>query len=150
MNITVTCGSCGQKLSAPEKLAGRRVPCPKCKAPVDVPAAGPAAVAPAAARSNPLPPAMPAGQPDFDLLEMGLAEAAAPALPVRTGQSRPARSAGRATKGLATPMIAVAVVLLFAAGGISAWLMLTSKSGVGSDLRYVPDNADLIFSTDFN
>src|SRR5947209_298803 len=41
MNLTVTCVGCGQKLSAPASLAGRRVPCPKCKAPVDVPAAAP-------------------------------------------------------------------------------------------------------------
>src|SRR5438067_466502 len=55
MNITVTCVGCGQKLSAPANLAGRRVACPKCKAPVDVvPARQPAAapVAPAAEKNQ--------------------------------------------------------------------------------------------------
>src|SRR5437868_4304018 len=118
MNITVTCISCGQKLSAPENLAGRRVPCPKCKAPIDVPAVGPAARAPAmmapqvvpethprtmgaqpmAAKLNPVPPAMPSGR-DPDLLDLGLGDPAGPALP--------ARLAPRKSSGSAAPMIAI-------------------------------------------
>ncbi len=39
MPISVTCPSCGSKIKAPDGLAGRRANCPKCKAPINVPAA---------------------------------------------------------------------------------------------------------------
>jgi hypothetical protein len=41
MPLSVTC-SCGQKLKAPENLAGKAVKCPKCKQPLKIPAAAPA------------------------------------------------------------------------------------------------------------
>ncbi len=37
MPIIFYCSSCGKKLKAPDASAGRRVPCPKCGAPIDVP-----------------------------------------------------------------------------------------------------------------
>src|SRR5438270_7607442 len=130
MNIKVTCVSCGQTLSAPENLAGRRVPCPKCKAPVDVPAVAVAAMArepamavpqvvpepqsavasAAAARLNPMPPAMPGRSVDPDLVDLGLAEPAAPSIP--------ARPAVRPAKGVTAPMIAVAVLLMLAGAAV--------------------------------
>jgi hypothetical protein len=158
MNITVTCVGCGQKLSAPENLAGRRVPCPKCTAPIDVPAVGPMAhepsvavpqvvpeprpgvAQPSAAQLNPMPPAMPTRQLDPDLIDLGIAEPAMPSLP--------ARSAERPSKGVTAPMIAVAVFLLLAGGAIGGFLMLTGKSGAGSDLKYLPDDPDLVMSAD--
>ena len=113
MNITITCSSCGQKLSAPANLAGRRVPCPKCQAPVDAPATQPAlepAMAvpevvrepsprPAAFQPapvpkpglNPLPPSMPRRQGDDAFVDLGLSESTAPALAPRKRRSlRPA------------------------------------------------------------
>jgi Protein of unknown function (DUF1559) len=158
MNITVTCVSCGQKLSAPENLAGRRVPCPKCKAPVDVPAAGAVAREPAmavpqvvpelghadplaaAARLNPMPPAMPGRSLNPELVDVGLAEPAVPSIPVRP--------AARPAKGVTAPMIAVAVLLMLAGVAIGGFLMLTGKSGAGSDLNYLPDDPDFIVSAD--
>jgi hypothetical protein len=158
MNITVTCVGCGQKLSAPENLAGRRVPCPKCTAPIDVPAVGPMAhepsvavpqvvpeprpgvAQPSAAQLNPMPPAMPTRQLDPDLIDLGIAEPAMPSLP--------ARSAERPSKGVTAPMIAVAVFLLLAGGAIGGFLMLTGKSGAGSDLKYLPDDPDFVMSAD--
>lgn len=42
MPIAVVCPACGARLRAPDAVAGRRVPCPKCRVPVDLPAgAGP-------------------------------------------------------------------------------------------------------------
>src|SRR5579871_4057880 len=40
MSIPIQCGSCGQKLLAPIKFAGRQVACPKCKAAIKVPSQG--------------------------------------------------------------------------------------------------------------
>jgi len=158
MNITVTCVSCGQTLSAPENLAGRRVPCPRCKAPVDVPAGGalarePAMAVPqvvpepghafplaAAARLNPMPPAMPSRPLDPELVDVGLAEPAIPSIPVRP--------AARPAKGVTAPMIAVTVLLMLAGVAIGGFLMLTGKSGAGSDLNYLPDDPDFVMSAD--
>jgi hypothetical protein len=41
MKIKLACEGCGQKLTAKESLGGKTVKCPKCKAPVQVPAAAP-------------------------------------------------------------------------------------------------------------
>ena len=38
MSLTVSCGKCGKRFAAPDKLAGTTVKCPNCKAPIDVPA----------------------------------------------------------------------------------------------------------------
>jgi hypothetical protein len=173
MNITVTCVGCGQKLSAPASLAGRRVPCPKCKAPVDVPAATPGgqasppvftpqvvpenrprAAAPQPAMNspamNPLPPVQasawddllpatpapaPAGAGQIDL---GLGE------PLRPAKAR--RSAGRSQQTL-VPMIAIVVLLFLVGGGIGAFMML-SKGSIWTDLQFVPDDSDIVFSAD--
>ena len=35
--IPTECPACGKVLNAPEKYAGMRVKCPKCKAPMDIP-----------------------------------------------------------------------------------------------------------------
>ncbi len=43
MPLTVQCEKCGKRLQAPDALAGKRVKCPGCGAPVAVPAAAPAA-----------------------------------------------------------------------------------------------------------
>lgn len=40
MPITVVCGSCANRLTAPDSAAGRRAKCPKCAATVEIPAAG--------------------------------------------------------------------------------------------------------------
>jgi hypothetical protein len=37
MGITTTCPACRHRLRVPERLAGRRVTCPRCDAPVGVP-----------------------------------------------------------------------------------------------------------------
>ncbi len=39
MPIVFYCSSCGKKLKAPDASAGRRLPCPKCGNPIDVPGA---------------------------------------------------------------------------------------------------------------
>src|SRR5687767_6454599 len=54
MPIPVTC-QCGQSFAAGDHLAGRTVQCPKCKAPLTIPALGapPMASAPAAANPSP-------------------------------------------------------------------------------------------------
>jgi RsiW-degrading membrane proteinase PrsW (M82 family) len=39
MPLSVTCPGCGKRLKAPDALAGRRLPCPNCKEPVQLPAA---------------------------------------------------------------------------------------------------------------
>ncbi len=164
MNTTITCISCGQKLSAPANLAGRRVPCPKCQAPVDVPATQPAlepAMAvpevvrepsprPAAFQPapvpkpglNPLPPSMPRRQGDDAFVDLGLSESTAPALAPR--------KAAQPSSGLTLPMIAVAVLLLLMGGAFGAWTMLSTKAGAGSDLKYLPDDPDFIVTADIN
>ena len=39
MGIAVVCGGCGASLTAKESLAGRQVPCPKCRMSIQVPEA---------------------------------------------------------------------------------------------------------------
>ena len=41
--IRIVCPACGAKGNAAEKLAGRTIPCPRCKAPLSIPAATAAA-----------------------------------------------------------------------------------------------------------
>jgi hypothetical protein len=172
MNFSVTCVGCGQKLSAPASLAGRRVPCPKCKAPVDVPAAAvgqatppiytpqvvsenrPRAAAPQPAANslgmNPLPPVQASAWDD--LLPANSGPAPTGAGQVDLGLDEPLRpvvkrrSTGRTSQTL-VPMIAIVVLLLLVGGGIGAWMML-SKGSIGADLQYVPDDADIVFSAD--
>jgi uncharacterized protein DUF1559 len=171
MNITITCVGCRQKLSAPASLAGRRVPCPKCKAPVDVPATAPvgqatppiftAQVVPenrpkapqqaaAAPGKNLLPPGQ--ASPWDDLLPAAPAPGPAGAEQVDLGLGEPLRpvvkrrSAGRSQQTL-VPMIAIVVLLFLVAGGIGAFMML-SKGSIGSDLQYVPDDSDIVVSVD--
>ena len=38
MPIAITCESCGSHAQAPEAAAGRKLPCPKCRSPITVPA----------------------------------------------------------------------------------------------------------------
>jgi hypothetical protein len=59
MPITVSCPSCNTTLRAPNNAAGRKVKCPKCATPFDVPAAGAAPVMAVA----PVPPSRPAPPP---------------------------------------------------------------------------------------
>ena len=40
MPIAVQCSGCGKGMGVPEKYAGRTVKCPKCKAPLEIPAGG--------------------------------------------------------------------------------------------------------------
>ena len=40
MPIPVNCPECGKKINAPDKFAGKRVKCPKCKTPMEIPGAG--------------------------------------------------------------------------------------------------------------
>jgi RsiW-degrading membrane proteinase PrsW (M82 family) len=75
MPIPVVCNGCGGRFSAPERGAGRKVPCPNCQAAILIPAAPPAAppkpIPPPAARATWKPPTLlaaspaptPAGQP---------------------------------------------------------------------------------------
>ena len=154
MNIIVTCNSCGQKLSAPGTLAGRRVPCPKCKAPLDVPAvagapAAPTFPAPAFAvpqvvpenRRQPVQPPPAPAMADDGMLDLGLGAPLAP---------RPVSFNAKPSKGSLVPIIAIAAVLFLAGGGIGAWLMLTGHAGVGSDRNYLPDDADIVLTVDVN
>jgi hypothetical protein len=39
MAVEVNCAACGGKFRVPDTAAGKRIKCPKCKAPIDVPAA---------------------------------------------------------------------------------------------------------------
>src|SRR5579862_8419160 len=68
----VTCG-CGARLNAPDRLAGKLVPCPKCTAPVKVPAAE--AVA----------------EPELDLMPLAPSSAPDP-LPARVAAPAPRRA----------------------------------------------------------
>lgn len=104
MPITVQCGSCKKRLTAKEKLAGRKVKCPQCGAVLTIPKAGPtlqpgAAPKPgstgkpsAAPASNPVPKAAPAMNDLLDEIPLAstpdTASAAAPA------SSGPAPSTG--------------------------------------------------------
>jgi hypothetical protein len=58
MPITVSCPSCNTTLKAPDAAAGRKVKCPKCATPFDVPAT--------AAVTAPAPPRPPAAPPPGD------------------------------------------------------------------------------------
>ncbi|MHC4664277.1 MAG: zinc ribbon domain-containing protein [Planctomycetota bacterium] len=40
MPIPVTCPECGKQVNAPDKFAGKRVKCPDCKNPMQIPAGG--------------------------------------------------------------------------------------------------------------
>jgi Protein of unknown function (DUF1559) len=44
-------------------------------------------------------------------------------------------------------MIAIVILLFIVGGGLGAWMML-SKGSIGTDLHYVPDDSDIVFSTD--
>ena len=57
MPIVVTCPSCSTTLKAPDSAAGKRVKCPKCTSPIDVPAAAPPPVVEEEFTDEPLPPA---------------------------------------------------------------------------------------------
>jgi Protein of unknown function (DUF1559) len=59
------------------------------------------------------------------------------------------RAAGP-SKGLGVPMIALAILLFLAGGGIGAWMILGPKGGAGSDLRFVPDDSDFVLSADIS
>jgi uncharacterized membrane protein YhaH (DUF805 family) len=85
MPIKVTC-ACGQSFAANDSLAGKRVKCPKCAQPLQIPAASAPGVAQPMGPARPQTPQMPAGpaQPSgaslFD--EIGLkAQAAGPTCP---------------------------------------------------------------------
>jgi Protein of unknown function (DUF1559) len=172
MNITVTCVGCGQKLSAPASLAGRRVPCPKCKAPVDVPAAPvgqatppiykpqvvpenrPMADAPqqaaVSAGRNPLPPGQASAWDDLLPPQPAGVPGTAGQIDLGLGEPlrrAPRRSAGKSKQTL-VPMIAIIVVLFLVGGGIGAWMMLTSRGANADDFFYIPDNADLVLAGD--
>ena len=45
--IRVVCPACGAKGNAAEKLAGRAIPCPRCKTPLSIPASAAIAASPA-------------------------------------------------------------------------------------------------------
>jgi hypothetical protein len=45
-------------------------------------------------------------------------------------------------------MIALAILLFLAGGGIGAWMVLGPKGGAGSDLRFVPNDSDFVLSAD--
>jgi Protein of unknown function (DUF1559) len=176
MNITVTCVSCGQKLSAPASLAGRRVPCPKCKAPVDVPAAAPVTLAAppvftpqvvpeigprapastpsvAAAGKNPLPPTQASVWDDLLPATPVAAQAGTGQIDLGLGEPllprKPRGSIGRSNKTL-VPMIAVVALLFLVGGGFGAWMMLSSRGAAADDFFYVPNDADLVLAGDVN
>ena len=52
MPIEIRCQKCGQKLRAPDKLAGKQVKCPKCAAAIRVEAPAEAATGPKAEKSK--------------------------------------------------------------------------------------------------
>jgi hypothetical protein len=61
MPISVSCWSCGTRLKAPEKLAGRKVKCPKCSQELTVPIADPDAPAVQIQAASPMASPLPAG-----------------------------------------------------------------------------------------
>src|SRR5262245_45627521 len=76
MPISVTCGSCGTKLSAPDHQAGKRGKCPRCQATVELISAPLPAAAPTpneriieafrvAGPLNAVPASAPAGAPEL-------------------------------------------------------------------------------------
>ena len=73
MPITVQCGSCKKRLTAKEKLAGRKVKCPQCGAVLTIPEAGPTpqpGAAPRSASTRPTPSPVPKAAPPMnDLLD---------------------------------------------------------------------------------
>src|SRR2546430_2714527 len=54
MPIPVVCPSCGNRLRAPDRLAGRMAKCSKCDTPIAVPNVGPVLEVPEPARTEPL------------------------------------------------------------------------------------------------
>jgi hypothetical protein len=150
--ISVKCGNCGQMLSVPENLAGRRLGCPKCKSPLSI-AARPS-VAP------PLPVATAVDEP-LDLNKLvrssppplpNTSRAGAWKQPAASGSAMPLATSGTAqnrvtrSRGNLVPWIAAAVVLL-GGGAVAAYLLLP-WGGTTGDFRYLPDNTDAIVSLD--
>src|SRR5262245_26586727 len=41
MSIPVSCGGCGKRFQAPDRGAGKKVPCPACKTIISIPAPAP-------------------------------------------------------------------------------------------------------------
>lgn len=136
--ISVQCGSCGQMLSVPENLAGRRLACPKCKSPLNI-AARPS-IAP------PLPVATAVNEP-LDLNE--LVRSSPPPLPKKSpaGASGTTRQRTTRSRSNLVPWIAAAAVVLLGGGALAAFLLLPGR-GVTGDFRYLPDNTDAIVSFD--
>lgn len=86
MPISITCPSCGKKLSAPESAAGKRAKCPKCATIVMVPnPQEPIVDEPVA--ENPL-------DPDFDDLGLPAANPYASPPPVDEPERRPCPACG--------------------------------------------------------
>jgi hypothetical protein len=158
-SIAVQCGQCGQKLAAPLKLAGRRVACPKCKAPVDVPAPLPVAEVVAeppnlgglfdeefslgplpAAPGHGGPPPLPAATP----LPAPTTGRTLPALPSAAPTSRPA---ARGNRKSIIAFVAVIGACCLVGGGFAAYMLMGGR-GVGNDLSYLPDDADVVMSMD--
>src|SRR5688572_29605238 len=53
MPIQVTCPGCKAQFNVSEKFAGKNGPCPKCKAPIVIPAAAPVAATTSGGKSVP-------------------------------------------------------------------------------------------------
>ena len=143
-SIAVQCSHCGQKLAAPPKLAGRRVACPKCKAPVDVPAPLPVAEV-----VEELP-----NLAFLDELSAGPAIGGPPPLPVaglywpRATAWPSRRPTGRGNRKNVIALVAIIAGCCLAGGGFAAYMLI--GGGVGSDLRYLPDNCDFVMTFDIH
>lgn len=60
MSITIACHACKKRYAVPDTMAGKRIHCPGCKQPVQVPAAQPVPVAAPTMAPPPPPPPAPA------------------------------------------------------------------------------------------
>ncbi len=159
MSIPITCGDCGQKLAAPPKFAGRQVACPKCKAPIRVPGdpieppVPVAQVIPEAAgiagfdsRLAPGPPPMPSSGVRMTPAPVAVDAHEAILPPQHTAKSfRSARNGGKSFNSMV--IVAAVAALAVVGGGFAAFHWL-GRDGVGSDLRYLPDDCDVIATVD--
>jgi hypothetical protein len=172
MNITIKCPGCGQVLAVPPNLAGRQATCPQCKSPFQIPASAPlprplpmatpltspdpAGQSPARRGPPPLPgsaraaPSPAARGGGFDLESLGIsADGSAYVSPNTTqGARMPGNGAGGRPAKTTWIVGAVCAGVVLVAAAVGGWMMFGAKAGIGDDARFLPDDADFVFTAD--
>lgn len=126
MPIAFACPGCGKQFKVPDEMAGRSTRCNQCGKPLAVPA-GPAAIS----ARQPMAPAMPLGSGPTSFQNAGK--------PVSIAR-RPRR---KMLMLLGTGLLGVIVL---AAVGWAGYKFLFGPSGLGDEVRYLPDNCQMVAS----